>query len=101
MLPSIDGFELLCSLRKARVDSRVIILTARGELNDRVSGLALGADDYLAKPFAMQELGARVAAAGRRYSGRPAVKLQVAEPTPDLAGNEPRPGNRRPEPSPR
>ena len=62
MLPGIDGFEVLRRLRKAHVDSRVLILTARGELTDRVSGLALGADDYLAKPFAMQELVARVAA---------------------------------------
>ena len=70
MLPSIDGFEVLRRLRKAHIDSRVLILTARGELNDRVSGLALGADDYLAKPFAMQELVARVAALGRRYAER-------------------------------
>ena len=52
MLPSIDGFEVLRRLRKARIDSRVLILTARGELNDRVSGLALGADDYLLLPSA-------------------------------------------------
>ena len=61
MLPGIDGFEVLRRLRKAHVDSRVLVLTARGELSDRVNGLALGADDYLAKPFAMQELVARVA----------------------------------------
>ena len=52
MLPGIDGFEVLRRLRAARVDSRVLILSARGEVTDRVSGLALGADDYLAKPFA-------------------------------------------------
>src|SRR5450432_534150 len=73
MLPGIDGFEVLRRLRKAHVDSRVLILTARGEVSDRVSGLALGADDYLAKPFAMQELVARVDALGRRYAEKAAI----------------------------
>src|SRR6476646_9527651 len=95
MLPSIDGFEVLRRLRKAHIDSRVLILTARGELNDRVSGLALGADDYLAKPFAMQELLARVAALGRRYAEKAAVKLQVADLTLDLVDNELHRGTRR------
>ena len=95
MLPSIDGFEVLRRLRKARIDSRVLILTARGELNDRVSGLALGADDYLAKPFAMQELVARIAALGRRYAEKAAVKLQVADLTLDLVDNELHRGTRR------
>lgn len=88
MLPGIDGFEVLKRLRKAHVDSRVLILTARGELTDRVNGLALGADDYLAKPFAMQELVARVSALGRRYAEKPAVKLQVADLSLDLAENQ-------------
>jgi DNA-binding response OmpR family regulator len=95
MLPGIDGFEVLRELRKAHVDSRILILTARGELSDRVNGLALGADDYLAKPFAMQELVARVAALGRRYSEKPAVKLQVGDLTLDLADNELHRGTRR------
>jgi len=95
MLPGIDGFEVLRRLRKGHVDSRVLILTARGELNDRVNGLALGADDYLAKPFAMQELVARVAALGRRYAEKAAVKLQVADLTLDLVDNELRRGTRR------
>jgi DNA-binding response OmpR family regulator len=95
MLPGIDGFEVLRRLRKSHVDSRVLILTARGEVNDRVSGLALGADDYLAKPFAMQELVARVSALGRRYAEKAAVKLQVADLTLDLADNELRRGTRR------
>ena len=95
MLPGMDGFEVLRRLRKAHVDSRVLILTARGELDDRVSGLALGADDYLAKPFAMQELVARVAALGRRYAEKAAVKLQVADLTLDLVDNELRRGDRR------
>ena len=95
MLPSIDGFEVLRRLRKAHIDSRVLILTARGELNDRVSGLALGADDYLAKPFAMQELVARVAALGRRYAEKAVAKLQVADLTLDLVDNELHRGTRR------
>jgi DNA-binding response OmpR family regulator len=95
MLPAIDGFEVLRRLRKARIDSRVLILTARGELSDRVSGLALGADDYLAKPFAMQELVARVAALGRRYAEKAAAKLQVADLTLDLVDNELHRGTRR------
>ena len=95
MLPGIDGFEVLRQLRKAHVDSRVLILTARGEVTDRVTGLALGADDYLAKPFAMQELVARVAALGRRYSEKPAVTLRVADLTLDLTDNELRRGDRR------
>src|SRR5215471_47767 len=79
MLPGIDGFEVLRSLRAAKVDSRVLILTARGEMTDRVSGLALGADDYLAKPFAMRELLARVTALGRRFPRKAPVKFQVAD----------------------
>lgn len=95
MLPGIDGFEVLRRLRKAHVDSRVLILTARGELSDRVNGLALGADDYLAKPFAMQELVARVAALGRRYAEKPPIKLQVADLTLHLTNNEVHRGTRR------
>ena len=53
------------------------MLTARGEIDDRVSGLQLGADDYLSKPFAMQELVARVGALGRRYAEEPAAVLRV------------------------
>ena len=65
-LPRMDGFEVLRRLRAQRVASRVLVLTARGEVKDRVTGLQLGADDYLPKPFAMQELVARVRALGRR-----------------------------------
>jgi DNA-binding response OmpR family regulator len=94
MLPGIDGFEVLRRLRKAHVDSRVLVLTARGELSDRVSGLAMGADDYLAKPFAMQELVARISALGRRHAEKPAVKLQVGDLSLNLADNELHRGDR-------
>lgn len=65
-LPTIDGLTLLAKLRQANCPSRVLILTARGEVENRVKGLKAGADDYLAKPFAMDELVARIDALGRR-----------------------------------
>ena len=79
MLPGIDGFEVLRRLRAAKMDSRVLILTARAEVGDRVNGFALGADDYLTKPFAMRELVARVTALGRRFPQEAPVKFQVAD----------------------
>jgi DNA-binding response OmpR family regulator len=79
MLPGMDGFEVLRRLRVAKIDTRVLILTARGEVNDRVTGLGLGADDYLAKPFAMQELVARVGALGRRFPQEAPIKLQIGD----------------------
>jgi DNA-binding response OmpR family regulator len=65
-LPGLDGFSVLARLREAHSMARILILTARGEVNDRVKGLKAGADDYLAKPFSMNELMARVEALGRR-----------------------------------
>jgi DNA-binding response OmpR family regulator len=79
MLPGIDGFEVLRRLRAAKIDARVLILTARGEVSDRVTGLGLGADDYLAKPFAMQELVARVSALGRRFPEKAPVELRLGD----------------------
>lgn len=87
-LPRMDGFEVLRRLRAQRVASRVLVLTARGEVRDRVTGLQLGADDYLPKPFAMQELVARVRALGRRYAEEPALHLRVGDLTFDLANHE-------------
>lgn len=65
-LPRMDGFEVLRQLRERRQTLAVLILTARGEVGDRVRGLNLGADDYLAKPFELSELEARVNALLRR-----------------------------------
>jgi DNA-binding response OmpR family regulator len=65
-LPGLDGLSVLGRLRQANSTARVIILTARGEVEHRVKGLQAGADDYLAKPFSMDELIARVEALGRR-----------------------------------
>ena len=93
-LPGLDGFGVLKQLRSRHVASRVIMLTARGEVDDRVTGLELGADDYLAKPFAMQELIARVAALGRRFSEQPAVELKIADLTLNLVNHIARRGKR-------
>ena len=65
-LPSLDGLSVLARLREAHSTARILILTARGEVGDRVKGLKAGADDYLAKPFSLNELMARVEALGRR-----------------------------------
>src|SRR5213080_2130691 len=94
-LPGIDGFQVLQRLRKQHLASRVLLLTARGAVDDRVTGLQLGADDYLAKPFAMQELLARVRALGRRYPEEPALKLHVGDLTFDVANYEVYRGERR------
>jgi len=83
-LPRIDGFEVLRRLRSQHGANRVLMLTARGEVKDRIIGLQLGADDYLPKPFAMPELVARVHALGRRYAEEPVVSLHVADLALDL-----------------
>ena len=67
-LPGLSGFEIVRALRKRGSTIPVIMLTARGELNDRVEGLDAGADDYLVKPFEMAELAARIRALSRRRS---------------------------------
>jgi len=88
ILPRMDGFNVLRHLHSQHVASRVLMLTARGEVKDRVTGLRLGADDYLPKPFAMAELVARVNALGRRYPEEPALNLRVGDLTFDLANHE-------------
>lgn len=67
MLPGMDGFELVRALRSAEVETPVLFLSARDEVSDRVRGLNLGGDDYLTKPFAFNELLARVHALTRRH----------------------------------
>jgi DNA-binding response OmpR family regulator len=85
MLPRIDGFEVCRRLRKNRVDTPVILLTALDGVDDRVRGLDAGADDYLPKPFAFQELLARLRALGRRrVQGREASELRVEDLVLDL-----------------
>lgn len=76
-LPDLSGFDVLKQLRHRGSRSPVLILTARGALDDRVRGLDLGADDYMLKPFEPAELLARVRALLRRYQGDPAPDVQV------------------------
>src|SRR4051794_36831060 len=74
-LPTLDGLSVLAGLREANSPARVLILTARGDVEHRVKGLKAGADDYLAKPFSMDELVARVEALGRRGATPTAADL--------------------------
>jgi DNA-binding response OmpR family regulator len=100
-LPGIDGFELLRRLRTQHLASRVLLLTARSGIDDRVTGLQLGADDYLPKPFAMRELVARARALGRRYPEEPVMSLHLADLTLDLTTHDVHRGTQRIELSPR
>lgn len=79
-LPGMDGLTLLGELRRAQCPARVIILTARGEVESRIRGLNAGADDYLAKPFSLDELVARIEAMGRRgTAAAPSELLKVGD----------------------
>ncbi|KUO75280.1 MAG: two-component system response regulator [Clostridia bacterium BRH_c25] len=68
MLPEMDGISILKNIRKEGISTPVILLTAKGDISDKVAGLDSGADDYLAKPFATEELLARIRALSRRKS---------------------------------
>jgi two-component system, OmpR family, copper resistance phosphate regulon response regulator CusR len=74
-LPDMDGLDVLRALRERRIVAPVIVLTARGDIDDRVRGLDLGADDYLPKPFAFDELLARIRARLRPERDRPSSLL--------------------------
>lgn len=78
VLPGPDGLEILRAVRSTRPTLPVIVLTARGDEDDRVAGLRQGADDYVVKPFSVKELLARVEAVLRRTPGRPAELCQVS-----------------------
>lgn len=78
MLPGRDGLSVLRQLRDRKNVTPVLLLSARGEVNERVEGLDAGADDYLPKPFALVELVARVRALGRRAGEPRATVLRVA-----------------------
>ncbi len=77
MLPSLSGFEILKQWRNNKIKTPVLLLTAQTRLEQKVQGLDAGADDYLTKPFAIEELLARVRALLRRGSGEPAGALQA------------------------
>ncbi len=78
-LPDGSGFDLCKDLRKAGLDTPILMLTARESVQDRVHGLEVGADDYLKKPFAFNELVARVAALGRRRPSLAPAIVEVAD----------------------
>lgn len=104
VLPKVSGFDILQEVRKQRATLPVIILSARGEEQDRVRGLNLGADDYVVKPFSATELLARVRAVLRRSPERPHETEEIGFPggTADLARCEVRYGDgKRAELSPR
>lgn len=92
MLPGIDGMEICRQMRAERILTPVLMLTARGAVEDRVTGLNVGADDYLTKPFAMEEFLARVNALLRRRDRRfdEMPQLAVADLTLDLVRHEAR-----------
>ncbi len=83
LLPNLDGREICRRLRADRLETPILMLTALGEIADRVIGLDAGADDYLVKPFALVELFARVRALLRRGLPNRETKLQVADLTLD------------------
>jgi DNA-binding response OmpR family regulator len=95
MLPGKDGFTVLRELRKSGVQTPVILLTARGQEQDRVTGLTLGADDYVTKPFSRQELLLRVGAVLRRSGPAQAATLRFGNTEVDTERGEVRRGKER------
>jgi len=85
MLPHVDGFQLLRRLRSRKPAVPVLVLTARGNVEDRVRGLDLGADDYLVKPFALAELTARVRALLRRGVRESVHELRIDDLVVDVS----------------
>ena len=88
MLPGRDGLSVLRQLRERHSTTPVLLLSARGEVNERVEGLNAGADDYLPKPFVIAELVARVRALGRRGGESKSPVLRVADLTLDTVTHE-------------
>ena len=88
MLPKKDGLSVLKSLRAEKIPTPVLMLTARGEVPDRVAGLDAGADDYLVKPFAVAELRARVRSLLRRQSGDRSSLLKASDLTLNTVNHE-------------
>jgi two-component system response regulator TctD len=86
MLPNRDGIGLIAELRKGKFSAPILVITARSEIDDKVSLLDLGADDYLVKPFDLRELEARLRALIRRTGGQTTSTLGVGNLQMDLAG---------------
>lgn len=85
MLPVMDGLAIVKTLRSKNLDVPVIILTARGDVGDRIKGLDIGADDYIAKPFDFSELLARLKAVIRRHKGKPSPLISLDDLTIDTS----------------
>ncbi|NWF81942.1 MAG: response regulator transcription factor [Chloroflexi bacterium] len=96
MLPGRDGPSICRAVRAARLPTAVLLLTARGQIEDKVAGFDSGADDYLVKPFAFEELLGRVRALGRRFdlNASEANELRVGDLVLDLRGHTARRGVR-------
>ena len=88
MLPGRDGLSVLRLLRERKMSVPVMFLTARGEVSERIEGLDLGADDYLSKPFAMDELIARLRALMRRVTGEKLSFYKIGDLTMNLVSRE-------------
>jgi DNA-binding response OmpR family regulator len=102
MLPQQDGLTIVEELRRKKINTPVILLSAKRSVDDRIRGLQTGSDDYLTKPFAFSELLARVRALIRRASGAPEpTRLQVGELSLDLLKREARRGEAKLELQPR
>jgi heavy metal response regulator len=95
MLPKMDGVAILKSIRESGIETPVIFLTAKDAEKDIVDGLNLGADDYVVKPFSINELLARTRAVLRRARGERVSKLQVADLTMDLKAHKVLRGGKR------
>jgi two-component system OmpR family response regulator len=94
MLPGRDGLSILRNLRERHSTVPVVLLTARSELNERLEGLNLGADDYVTKPFFIEELIARIHAVHRRSTGETLSVLQVGDLSLNLLTREVKVGER-------
>lgn len=101
MLPKKDGFSVIAELKKIKPDIKVLFLTARDAVDDKVRGLELGADDYMAKPFAFSELLARVRTILRRGAIQSLEQLSIADLKIDIAKHKAYRGNQRLDLSPK
>mgnify|MGYP006432280033 CR=1 FL=1 len=93
MLPKINGLDILSRLRSKKIDTPILLLTAKDSVNDKVEGLNQGADDYLTKPFAFSELLARIRVLLRRGKTETKTTLGIADLTLDLVSHKVNRGN--------
>ena len=95
MMPQLDGVTLVRGLRRRGLAVPILFITARGEVRDRVTGLDAGADDYLVKPFSLDELLARLRALGRRHRGELHHTLRASDLEMDLVAHTVKRGTRQ------